>query len=75
MYFPRNWEFGSAVSKLRNLGEGGGLNPNPPRYATAGQHTHLFAECLDVILLETDKNFTMTQLTRNRAQTPKDKII
>jgi hypothetical protein len=26
MYFPRNWEFGSAFSKLRNFGEGG-LNP------------------------------------------------
>jgi hypothetical protein len=22
MYFPRNWEFGSALSKLRNFGEG-----------------------------------------------------
>jgi hypothetical protein len=29
MYFPRNWEFGSALSKLRKFGEG--LNtPNPP---------------------------------------------
>ena len=29
MYFPWNWEFGSALSKLRNFG--GGLNtPNPP---------------------------------------------
>jgi hypothetical protein len=25
MYFPRNWEFGSALSKLRNF-RGGGLN-------------------------------------------------
>ena len=33
MYFPRNWEFGSDLSKLRNFG--GGLNtPTPPRYAT-----------------------------------------
>jgi hypothetical protein len=31
MYFPRNWEFSSALSKLRNFG-GGGLN-TPPRYA------------------------------------------
>jgi hypothetical protein len=33
-YIPRNWEFGSALAKLRNFGEG--LNPtNPtPRYAT-----------------------------------------
>ena len=30
MYFPRNWEFGSAWSKLRNF-----LNPPTPRYATA----------------------------------------
>jgi hypothetical protein len=33
MYFPRNWELGSALSKLRNFG---GLNPpnHLPRYAT-----------------------------------------
>jgi hypothetical protein len=31
MYFPRNWEFGSALSKLRtNFGGGVGLNPQPP---------------------------------------------
>jgi hypothetical protein len=35
IYFPWNWEFGSALSKLRYFG-GGGLNtPTPPRYATA----------------------------------------
>jgi hypothetical protein len=34
MYIPRNWEFGSALAKLRNLGWGGGLNPQPPRYET-----------------------------------------
>jgi hypothetical protein len=28
MYFPRNWEFGSALSKLRNFG--GGVNPPNP---------------------------------------------
>jgi hypothetical protein len=28
MYIPRNWEFGSALSKLRNFGEG--LNPPTP---------------------------------------------
>jgi hypothetical protein len=34
MYFPRNWEFGSALSKLQNFG-GGGLKPQTPlRYAT-----------------------------------------
>ena len=30
MYFPRNWEFGSALSKLRNFGWGGLNTPNPP---------------------------------------------
>jgi hypothetical protein len=33
MYFPRNWEFGSALSKLRNFG-GGGLNPPNPSLVT-----------------------------------------
>jgi hypothetical protein len=33
MYFPRNREFGSALSKLRNFG--GFETPNPPPYATA----------------------------------------
>jgi hypothetical protein len=32
MYLPRNWKFGSALSKLRNFGGGGVLNPL--RYAT-----------------------------------------
>jgi hypothetical protein len=27
IYFPRNWEFGSALSKLRNFVGRGGLNP------------------------------------------------
>jgi hypothetical protein len=41
MYFPRNWEFGSALSKLQNFG-GGGLNPpKPPRYATDADHSLL----------------------------------
>ena len=30
MYFPRNWEFGSALSKLRNLGGGGFEHPKSP---------------------------------------------
>jgi hypothetical protein len=30
MYFPRNWEFGSALSTLRNLGGGGVWTPKPP---------------------------------------------
>jgi hypothetical protein len=29
MYIQRNWEFGSALSKLRNFGGPGGLIPNP----------------------------------------------
>jgi hypothetical protein len=40
MYIPRNWEFGSALEKLRNFG--GGLNPpNPPRYATGLNSTNV----------------------------------
>jgi hypothetical protein len=30
MYFPRSWEFGSALSKCRNFGGGGGLIPPKP---------------------------------------------
>jgi hypothetical protein len=30
MYFPRNWEFGLALSKLRNFGGGGGWTPPKP---------------------------------------------
>jgi hypothetical protein len=30
MYFPRNWEFGSALSKLRNFVGGGGVNQSKP---------------------------------------------
>jgi hypothetical protein len=33
MYFQRNWEFGSALSKLQNFGGGGGVEP--PRCAPA----------------------------------------
>jgi hypothetical protein len=37
MYFPRNWEFGSALLKLENFG--GLKSPNhPPRYATVRSH-------------------------------------
>jgi hypothetical protein len=39
MYFTRNWEFGSALSKLRNFGGGGEVEiPKtlPPPYATVG---------------------------------------
>jgi hypothetical protein len=31
MYIPRNWEFGSALAKLRNFG--GFEHPNPPLHA------------------------------------------
>jgi hypothetical protein len=33
MYFPRNWEFDSALSKLLNFGGGGGV-PKPPPLGT-----------------------------------------
>jgi hypothetical protein len=32
MYIPRNWEFRSALAKLRNLGGGGGVTP--PHFVT-----------------------------------------
>ena len=35
MYFPRNWEFGYALSKLRNFGGVEPPKPPPPRHATA----------------------------------------
>jgi hypothetical protein len=35
MYIPRNWEFGSALSKLRNFGWRG---LTPPRYTTVSRH-------------------------------------
>jgi hypothetical protein len=37
LYFPRNWEFGSALSKFRNFGGRGVFEspkPLPPRYTT-----------------------------------------
>jgi hypothetical protein len=38
MNFPRNWEFGSASSKLQNFGGGGVFKrpKSPSRYATVG---------------------------------------
>jgi hypothetical protein len=30
MYFPQNWKFSSALSKLRNFGVGGFEHPKPP---------------------------------------------
>jgi hypothetical protein len=48
MYFPRNWEFGSALSKLRNLGVcGWGLNPpNAPQYVTGVNNYSIILRCL-----------------------------
>jgi hypothetical protein len=43
MYFPRNWQFGSALSKLRNFGWGVQPPNSPPRYAT-GNSTGISAE-------------------------------
>ena len=40
MYFPRNWEFGSALSKFRNFG-GGFEHPKPPPLGTSLTHTHV----------------------------------
>jgi hypothetical protein len=43
MYFPRNWEFGSALSKFRNFFLGGRFwtPPNTPsQYATVSNQRH-----------------------------------
>jgi hypothetical protein len=42
MYFPRNWEFGSALSKRRIFGWG--LKLHPPRYATGCMGKNLLQE-------------------------------
>jgi hypothetical protein len=43
MYFPRKWEFGSALPKLRNFGGFEPPNPPPFRYATdVNQQNALF---------------------------------
>jgi hypothetical protein len=34
MYIPQNWEFGSALAKLRNFGGGGGVEPLKPPVGT-----------------------------------------
>jgi hypothetical protein len=78
MYFPRNWEFGSALSKLRNF-EGGGLNtPNPPpRNATVTENSTsswtliysvLFTTMLAVLLCRLD-------MERNTIWYPTDGVI
>jgi hypothetical protein len=49
MYFPRNWEFGSALSKLRYFG-GRGLNP-PPKPPPSVRH------CVSPILSYSENKF------------------
>ena len=51
MYFPQNWEFGSALSKLRNFG--GGLNTPipPPSVRRCFTVNRLNASYIHVILL------------------------
>jgi hypothetical protein len=47
MYFPRNWEFGSALSKLlNNLGEGGLNPPGVHQYDVLCQSDFRFCVCL-----------------------------
>jgi hypothetical protein len=42
MYFPRNWEFGSTLSKPRNNFRGGGFEPTnpPPLWVRQCRQTH-----------------------------------
>jgi hypothetical protein len=44
MYIPRNWEFGSALAKLRNFGGGGGFEspPKTPYFGTPLLHVTKF---------------------------------
>jgi hypothetical protein len=43
MYFPRDWEIGSALSKLRNFwGEGAGLSPPNHPLGTPLKQRYLF---------------------------------
>jgi hypothetical protein len=41
VYIPRNWEFGSALAKLRNFG-GGGFEPPKPPFGTPLVYTTVF---------------------------------
>jgi hypothetical protein len=46
MYIPRNWEFGSALAKLRNFVGGGGIwaPPNPPSVRHWHPHITLYMQ-------------------------------
>jgi hypothetical protein len=46
MYIPLNWEFGSALAKLRNFG--GSLTPQPPHppYANVMKNADCHLECM-----------------------------
>jgi hypothetical protein len=63
MYIPRNWEFGSALAKLRNFE--GGLNPSTPsplRYTTAS----FYQAVLSLISRKYDKRFSHWHQTAYR---------
>jgi hypothetical protein len=69
MYFPWNWEFGSALSKLQNFGGGGLKPPTPhPRYATGCNVTKvtiaLFVITLLIVLTETTDFFAVRHTLR-----------
>jgi hypothetical protein len=70
MYIPRNWEFGSVLTKLRNFGGGGMKLPNPPRYATVLDCPHyvqLIKRYAVFLLLPTQTNiqFCMPPLSQS----------
>jgi hypothetical protein len=50
IYFLRNWQFGSALSKLRNFGGEGGLNPPTPPSVR-----HWFTACISLLTMR-DEN-------------------
>jgi hypothetical protein len=57
MYFRWNWEFGSALTKLRNFWVGRGLNP-PPRYTTV--------VWLPVIIMQFDRAVLLNKIDLNQ---------
>ena len=63
MYFPRNWEFGSVLSKLRHFGGEGGLNPPPnpsSRYATGTTNQHPFTHRVSFVYLRQCKSYNLS---------------